>query len=481
MKWFLIFLLLAISIHALTNGFSVDGDGDEYLSYTQALAHHQSVFLQRDDLKSPMLIQKFDELQTDPDPSANWKHLHLVRTRFGQVLTLHFFFYSFICWPVFSLLELLKLPVEATFSVVNLILILILVGYLNFSGTSWGLPESFRQLGSCALLLGGFNYYVWWSGPEVLMIFCMVLSALNFLSKNFALTILFIALASLQNTAVLPFLLVPTIIFFWQQAWGFFRVSPKEMAILFLSALIIAFPLVFNWYELGVLSPIAKVGSYRIQYFNLERVWSFYFDLNQGAILILAPLILVFFQIPKVLLKHPQLRLYGLWILSSVASVVMVAGIYNWNSGGSLPMRYVSWIEAPTVLFLAGVRSKASRAWIPKMAFAAAFVWALSFGFFGHSDSSIQQNWLSELVLDLVPSWYNPVPEIFCSRVQKKEPCDENLPSIYVKGAVKKKALVAAGQQICPTGQVARFQSQSKHRQHIYLNGPIDCVNHSTQ
>ncbi len=130
--YFLFFLLVGISIHALTNGFSVDGDGDEYLSYTRALAHHHSVFLQRDDLHSPTLVSRFDDLQKNLDPGENWKHLHLVRTRFGQILMLHFFFYSFLGWPIYSLLESLHLPVEATFSVLNLILILILMAYLNF-------------------------------------------------------------------------------------------------------------------------------------------------------------------------------------------------------------------------------------------------------------------------------------------------------------------------------------------------------------
>ncbi len=309
------------------------------------------------------------------------------------------------------------------------------------------------------------------------MIFCLTFSVLKFLANKWSTSILFIAVAALQNTAVMPFLLVP-VLFGAQQVWKNRNWLWTDLGLLFLSGAVFIFPFLFNEYELGVLSPIAFVGSYGLKFFTWDRLWSLYFDLNQGAILILAPLVTIFFFWPRGLFRNPQFRWFLVWTVATLGSVVMVSGIFNWNSGGSVIMRYASWISVPIVLIAAFALTKISSKWASWVTLVASFLWALSFGFFGQSESSIQQNWLAKAVLNSTPDWYNPNPEIFCSRVQAREPCDPGRPSIYANQAgIKMKALVSSVTiaQICGDGKTLSFQSQSKHREYIYLNGPIDC------
>lgn len=487
MRQFALMLAALLAALALTRTAMPSGDVEEYAVMTVALASHGSAAISQADVSRaarlvPVLAQPYAKLAEGMRTGAETPRNGFNRGRDGAYFAIHFFAYPALAAPPFRLLQAAGADPLKAFQVVNVSFVLLLGLCL------------FRLFGSAAraavgvllfLLCGGLLYWNWTS-PECMSAASLLSALILFSTGAPRVGGLLAGLAAMQNPPIgLLFGFAPlfhaVLHYRVQDGWraalrnGLRRPNLLGMLIVLVLA---PLPILFSLWQFGVPSLIAKYST-SSSLIGVNRLISFFFDLNQGMIVGVPALL------AALLLWRWRGRNAAMLALCTVFAVAMAApalSAENWNSGASGMMRYAFWSAMP-FLFAFLLRLRSETAW-PRTMVLSVLVAQFACMAVAKRYSHVEFSPLAKAVLAYAPGLYNPDPEIFHERLARAEtPMDRDGATVYLaKGKVTKTMYAPSapgiGERLCGRGMVlsAANHSVDVDRQFRYINGPLLCT-----
>jgi len=465
------------------------GDLVEYTLDTVAIASHGTPDIRLEDIERTRALlgeayrYPFDELERGMRAGEQDLYAAFARGKDGDVYPVHFFGYSMLAAAPFKVFDTLGLAPFKAFMVVNLAAVFVLGLALHHFFKS----ETRAWAGLGLFMLCGGALYWQWTSPECLSAALLLAGLLYYVGGAPLRGAMLAGLASWQN---------PTILFFfgfapllklcldWQRDAGLaakLRAQLTRGNIVGLAAgmAVLALPVLFNLHEYGVPNIIARKFS-DPSLVGGERLFSFFFDLNQGMAIGLPGLlaaVLLWGAATGALAR----RVLLVSILFLLALAVPALAVLNWNSDAAGMMRYAFWSSMPLLFVLLAVLR--DRAWPPLLIAGVAALQALA-TVHGDRYGYTYFSPLANRVLAHAPSLYHPEPEIFAERaghhdnyIRPDEVYTHRVNGVLVKTLVNAgnpgaDALVCgAGALIAPDN--AFTESTRGWR---YIDGPVRCV-----
>ena len=442
----IVFALISLSllIIMLNKPSNLYGDGAEYYLMIGSFSNHMSPDLRIEDTKSfgKITTRQVDELGNVVGETKKFLDPNVVQGYFrdkdGALYSYHFWAYSLLCAPMRILLGFLHMNWTASMQFTNTLLFIVALAAVTFVAK---LSEQQKTLLLALMTLSPALWFIHWTHPEIYS-FAFVTLALVFLSvERYPLSVLFAAVASLQNQPLIIFVLYLT-----AKALTKPKMKATERLQVMLMASVALIPNIFYWVHYSRLSLLEN--SLALGNLSIYRILGEFTDLNIGLLpYIPIPLILYIWAVAADIQKK------GISGFSSQAFIVVLLMVSvtsmasNLNSGTSGPTRYNIWL-LPIIFWVIAADLKAMlKDKYLKGALAAAIVTQLLImGYFGlfPGDNSVDLSYAAKLALDNVPWLYNPPPEIFCERVLQKEvACPD--PLVYGPNKRCVKAILTCG------------------------------------
>ncbi len=436
-----VFLCTAFALLCLSKARLI-GDGIEYLAMAQGFAAHASPDLRRSDvaaleelppkalargrLQPQALGSALDRLEYAERDGAI---VHgFARARDGSVHAIHFWMYSLLAVPFYTLVTLLQLNPFMGLVALNLAILAFTAWRVKTWLPGAGLPEL------ALLVLMGPIYYTVWIGPEVMAGCCVLLATLAALRRDLPLCVALAGLGATQNPSIaglIPAAAAYALLYRRAPSSALFPAAQPARSGLRGSVLVAAgvllalLPCFHNQALFGMPSIIGRYFT-DIGLVRPERLFSFLFDLNQG-LLVGFPALLSCAAI--VLAASPAARRRS-WLLHLAIALLLTLGMalptlaaMNWNSGALVVARYAYWTSMPLLaVCLAGLaRLGARRRWLA-LGVAVLLQGATAWQTGGpHGAAFTRHGRLAAWVLDRAPGLYNPDPEIFLERERRRE------------------------------------------------------------
>lgn len=401
------------------------GDFPEYGLTSIALAQHGTPYIRLDDVDRAIALSHeagfrdlFTEIRENMVRGDEVPFPGLVRSRQGQYLAIHFFAYPAMAALPMRFLDALGVDPFKAGQLVNLLPVFVLgVACYLLLGSAWR-----TWLALALFLLCGALRYLNWFSPEVFSMAALISGLILFSLGRPIAAVILPGLAAMQNPPLVFFaLFAPVLRFGWLIASDDLHwraalratVTRRNLAACVLLAAMAGIPVLSNLWHFGEPSLIARLAS-DTSLISLDRLGSFFFDPNQGAIV-------AFPAVAALLLWRAwTLRARGFaWLAAGtlgliLALVVPSMSTVNWNSGAAGPMRYVVWGAAP-LLYLALAGLALLRRWPAKALLLVLLVQGLAMWHtkqYGYMEFSPAAAWL----LRSAPGLYHPDPEIFHDR-----------------------------------------------------------------
>jgi hypothetical protein len=398
------------------------------------------------------------------------------------IFTIHFFAYpALAALPFRLLMEAGAANPFKAFQFVNFGA-LWLLGLVMFSYFGSG-RRAFAALG--LVLLSGGILYANWCSPEMLTAAALLAGMMLFASGRPLAGGLLAGVAAMQNPSLAFFSLFAPLFAALDARGGPHPARwPGWGAVLAgagLQGVLALMPFAFGQWQWGRPSIIALYSTDR-RLVGLERLFSYYLDLNQGMILVIPGiLVLLACAFPR---RRRRLALAAglLTALFMLALALPTLSALNWNAGSKGVQRYAFWGAMP-LLFLAFSWLRARAHW-PRLLLGAVF--ALQLGAMAHARSYDYREFspLARYVLDHAPAGYNPDPEIFIERSRNADGAtDVRDVAAYPRQGQPRKVLFnaangSADRLLCPAGQrlSTDLPAVELARGWRYLNGAQMCV-----
>lgn len=483
---------LALSLLALVAAVGMitprlGGDWTEYTVAAIAIASHGSPNVGVADLHAaaeafPEGRPEYERIAATVRTPDSEPSLWFFRARNGDVYPSHFFAYSALVAAVLPFVVGVGASAAKAFLVVNGLFALFLALAL------YRLFRSMSVAATCLalfILTGGIGYFQLTS-PEFASSAALLAALVLFCADAPILAGLLAGFACMQNPPIALFVAFAPLL---RGTMRFEAEKPRlqrlrelfgarDLAGLAIVAACAALPILFNQWAWGVPSIIVKVAT-SPQYASIGRLFSYFFDLNQGLLIGFPGIAL------GLLLAVRTLRdaaLLGAAALFTLALALPALTTNNWNSGAVGVMRYAFWGGMPLLFALLMLLRRFSRGWRATLAVAIATqAWAtyLAAGYdFVHLSPG------AELVLRHFPGVYNPEPEIFFERVTHQEKIMENSRVyVFAPDGIPLKVLVhqqhgPIDQDVCGKGRhLSKYTSSEAGSGWRYYNGPFTCEN----
>lgn len=420
-----LFIALLCLAALLTNRPSKSGDFQEYALMTIALASHGTPDIRLSDVElaqrlspEPGFVAVHDQLRAGMQAGAVHPFPGFVRAEDGRYYAIHFFAYPALAAIPFKLIDSAGGKPFKAFQMVNLAALAILVVALyRFTGA-----PGRAAFGTVFFLLSGGALYLNWASPEFFSACALLAGLLFVLLGRPYLAALLTGIAAMQNPPLVLFSVFAPLIRLChiqaQEGLAFGAALRRVLtrhAILaaILQAALAAVPVAFSLAKFGTPSLIAVLST-DPALVTPQRLLSFFFDLNQGAIVGLpVAMALVLVQ----LAGRDRLRLLPQALAAvafSVAMAIPALSTVNWNSGASGMMRYAAWGAMP-LFYLALVHLQRLPRWPLALAAGILLAQAGMLGF-ARSYSYLEFSPAARLMLSSFPALYEPDPEIFVER-----------------------------------------------------------------
>jgi hypothetical protein len=460
------------------------GDVVEYTLETIAIADHGSPDIRLRDIERahqvvPHLSGVFQLLETDMRAGKQDVYAAFARGKGGDVYSVHFFGYPALAVLPYKLFERLGVPPFKAFQVVNYAAVFVLgLALLRFFGSARR-----AALGMLLFLLCGGALYLNWTSPECVSAACLLSALLFYLSGAPLAAGLLAGLAGQQN---------PTIVFFfgfapllklyldWRPGASLkAQLSRANVSGLAAGLIVFSMPPLFNLFEFGVPNIIAKKFS-DPGLISGTRLVSFFFDLNQGMVLVLPGVLaaLALWGWNRDGSPKRALGLSALCLLFVLALIGPALAVLNWNSGAQGVMRYGFWAAMPLLLLLL-LRLRAAGRWPPTLVLGLVLVQGVAI-LHAASYSYVEFSPLARFALTHANRWYHPEPEIFVERMAHND--DYIQPDkIYVSTEWHKALVNPSGAHVdellCGTGRVLSPDNRMvpSTRGWYYIDGAIAC------
>jgi hypothetical protein len=392
-------------IYALVIPPVLAGDGGEYMMMLQSWFEHASPDLRPTD------IEALDRVSTGGLPFSELMNPRsgYVETRTGLRYSIHFWLYSLVGLPAKCILHLAGASEFAALQAVNAFLFALAACFAYTQGSG---KRSKRLLFLILSMTGPVVWFLRWPHPEVFT-WCCVLVSLTLLGRErYGLAAAAAAVGSLQNPPLILLALLPAVLTLLRLQWRRFAGAALGTAPAFVAPL-------FFLYHYQTASLISTVGGVDFSLLSLGRSWSFFTDLNQGMLPFVPALVIS--GLAGAVLALAGRRLNGSGVASVLAGMILIIqSAPNWNHGTVGMVRYAVWMM-PLFAWLTVEHLPLQRRWLRLLLAAGLILQAgIVFSRTGKPDYLVQQSW-SRAVVNIVPAWYNPEPEIFAERQRGDE------------------------------------------------------------
>ena len=411
------------------------GDAIEYTLMTEAFYNHLSPEVKTTDYDSfkqaYSKTSKWEENEKAANYDAvgkflqqqNFKNLDYNYAFFvdkqGRKYSVHFWFYSLLNLPARWFCAIHPFNPIFIFHITNFLLII--CSCFVFLKTSK--INEYSTSVFCLLFFYSTNYwYFCWPHPEIFTVCFASVGLWLFFHEKWYLGILLISFAALQNQplAILPVTLSLVVLF--KNGLNF-----KNLIKLFLSSVLILAPPIFYFIHYGTTNLIGFQGALSTDYITTTRVFGFFFDINQGMILALPLILLVylFLYFRKLYKIKSTVVKWDMWLLPAIITIVCGAStINNWNHGQATVNRYVTYVGALVLLhFFFLVQEVANKKWMQFILVCSVVTQMLTVYYHQtlnrYDWSTNEPKPISNWVLSNFPTLYNPDPIIFNSRYAK--------------------------------------------------------------
>jgi hypothetical protein len=405
------FLLLLVSHTVPTR----TGDGHEYMAMARNFAR----------LRPPSLsVQEIVGLQRPfwlENPSYPRVFATTVEGKDGRRDFYHFWLYSLLASPLVGIASIVGVHPVYGFLALNL---------LCFGAAAILLLP---RIGARATLLLTTGPLIWWIDKAQTEIFTFsalaVAIALVASAPGAALVVMGAAVA--QNPALAP---VACIFFAYAAARGAARSGQFWVGAVAGGAIAALHPL-YYWMRLGVMSPLTAV-VYR-EWPGPAEVTAFLWDPNLGLFTNHPALALAAAgAVLTLLVRAPKRLLAGdLWFTVVVGAALLVAFCQtkNFNHGGTPSVsRYALWLIPLFVPLFAALRRQtgaSSSTWLSVAAVLAVAWGAVVYPPVADEYAYVKPTPLARWLWTTMPAMDNPLPEVFCERVQGTDPDVHTLPA----------------------------------------------------
>lgn len=460
------------------------GDVAEYTLMTLAFANHGTPEIRLSDIEDgkrmlPGLSGLYGLLEQDMAANKEEVFPAFARGRHGEVYANHFFVYSALAVVPFKLLQAAGRDPFGCYLALNLAALCVLAFWLyRFFASPWR--------AWCALLLFlacGSALYLPWTSTETASAALLLAALCAFSTGSPLAAALMAALAAQQNPTILLFFGFAPLLRMALSGEKLAQVLERRtLAALALGAALCALPVLFNLWQFGVPSIIAKTFS-SSRLVGLTRLGSFFFDLNHGMLVGIPALALALLMWGWQRGAPARRDVLALALAAAfiVAMCLPALAIWNFNSGAAGMMRYAVWSAIP-LLFLLLWRMRRAARWPWAML---AVLLPLQAGAMWHAASYGYKEFspLAQTVMHAAPALYLPEPEVFGERSvngdeyidgaqvyrwptegeARKQMFNESWPSIHER-------LCGPGREPAPGSISASYRSWR------FINGPLQCV-----
>ncbi len=426
-KFYLFLVLLATFILGLMVGTKnwvhfPYGDGMDYLLMSESFYQHKTPDLRERDAehyisylkKRSLPLYQIESLEAGTKIDRKLSRLHYLPSEVNhRYYNYHFWFYSLLNQPARAFFYHLKGDISASFLMTNLLLLLFGV-WMIFHLKEVELKR--KILLSLLMVFSPLFWYLDWVHTEVYSSVLVFLSLLYFFESKWYYALLFASLASIQNQALI--LLAFTIGVYLLYREG---IKWKVLWKAFLCGLWGFLPMLFFFYHYGDYSLIDGEGYLDSSYMSWKRVWSFFFDINQGMIvgIPLVLFVLIYWLIKDI--TNRKLYLEYLFLIPLAFMIFAIIQTVNWNHGAAIMNRYAVWCAMILLLiFERRLRRQSERKYLVLMSLS---IVSSAILIFSQRDfnklywSSNEINSLTSYLWNNYPSLYDPEPQIFEARV----------------------------------------------------------------
>lgn len=404
------------------------GDGVDYILQTESFYNHFTPDLKLEDIKKYQAFNKkyksefykeevYSSIQDlfNSDVKFFDERNGFYKAKNGKIYSYHFWLYSLANLPVRTVLGLLHLDITYTFIITNYLILLLGIIIIFCSINLSYINKIWTSL---FLVFSPVLWYMHWSHPEVFSSVLVFSSLILFFDKRFYIAMFLMSMASTH----FPPLFIPVaimLIYTLKEE----KITLKSLVLSFLSCLFVILPTIFYYYNYSIPNLIIEAGFISTKYITLNRLHSFFLDVNQGMILGL-PLILIFstilftIRVIKRKIKGNELLFFSVFLMS-----YFYLQMGNWNHGMSVVNRYVVWNAMFILYYFLMIfiekKWKLNQLFFTLILISQIIVVVYFINIKEINWQSTQHNKIATWVLDKYPNWYNPDPHIFQVRTNK--------------------------------------------------------------
>lgn len=391
------------------------GDGLEYNYVAESLLRHGTPEVLDADIEAAQAkLAAQSGIRDFPPPRTG-----LFMTDDGHRYSYHFWLYPLLATPAKAVLAALHGEAFKAFGIMNALL------YIAMLWVVYLFSPNVKRLPATALALFSPTVpYIVWPHPETYSAALATIAIVFHLRKAPARAALFSSLASCQNPPIAFFTLCVGLGALRDAADRFRKTRTPAAALPLLRTALCSLPVLaaplFYYRHFGTFNLIHKVGAADFSLISLHKLHSYFFDINQGAVLYSGLLLFVFlFGLARNLL-HRDFRHLDL-ALSVLVLAILSLPAPNWNCGLSVAIRYFAWCY-PFLAFyvLYAVPFRRPRLWHALLAANMALLFFVNNAFAGKMNNLHHTN-LAEKILAYCPYLYNPEHDIFAERVTHAE------------------------------------------------------------
>jgi hypothetical protein len=389
------------------------GDGFEYLGMTVSIAQHGTPELRDADVSARRLL-------VTQNPNIDWiqpdskDHTGYYTARNGKEYCFHFWLYSGLNAVSYFIIKVLRGNPLNSFLATNLFLMVFLFLWIAYRGKYQ--PRTRNWLLVFSVLTPALLYLPW-SHPEVFIYVFLFLGLLELTNGFLPLGTLFIAISATQASPLTVISLAALGYLLWQFKSKRLPLNPLTVSLSLGSILFLILPYAFYWINFGTPSLIAGgSGSFaNLQFITFPKIISLFLDLNFGMI-VYVPLLL--FAIVFLVVKRKPAAIIG--CLALVVTAVICTTQENWNCGMEYIHRYAIWLLPILIMSsLAYFTQMKLKSFNIHLAILFVTTGIITFTCLAkHEDGNyLKIGPLTNVVLAVSPSLYNPPPDVFAERV----------------------------------------------------------------
>ncbi|MCG8528252.1 MAG: hypothetical protein MI748_17865 [Opitutales bacterium] len=444
--WMVYSLIILTSVSFLAF-FSpkITGDAYEYILMQECFRNHGSLDIRASDVCTAAESM----LENSREASAVWLtqnvsglfdsgkfvHLGFVLCPDGHYRSYHFWGYSFASLPFRYVCDLFDIDPIYSFILFHSLL-LAWVLWSIYRCEVFGVIE--RIFFAVTFTVHSAVFYFDWIHTEYFSTVFLFVSILRLLEKRMAMSLLWVSVAALQNQPIamaMPLIYLYFVVLDYKRKRNRWLImfpvqSFRGWIITIFSAGIVLLPSIYYLLTYGHFNPIAAIGGVSAKWISLQRLFSLWFDLNQGvwigfpgllAGILLAMIWLLFSSRKRLQVRNARAIVCLSLIIIAISIPCLVQG--NWNAGCATMVRYGSWIGILLIfilVLLVRVIPGFSKVIVLGISSCIQLVMCASVGVPADTDY-LKFNKLSRWVFENYPDFYNPDPEIFVERLLNKE------------------------------------------------------------